>query len=100
MEFYLNSHAASLGTSKPTRYVLLHDEIGLKLSEVELLTFWLTHLYARCTKSVSIAAPAYYAHWAARRGRVLLSAGLPASQLGTFTSSWMEQNKTPGLYFI
>ena len=57
MEFYLNSHAASLGTSKPTRYVLLHDEIGLKLSEVELLTFWLTHLYCRCTRSVSLATP-------------------------------------------
>lgn len=27
-EFYLNSHAASLGTSKPTKYILLRDEIG------------------------------------------------------------------------
>eukprot|EP00598_Pedospumella_elongata_P008975 CAMPEP_0184989356 /NCGR_PEP_ID=MMETSP1098-20130426/28139_1 /TAXON_ID=89044 /ORGANISM="Spumella elongata, Strain CCAP 955/1" /LENGTH=49 /DNA_ID= /DNA_START= /DNA_END= /DNA_ORIENTATION= len=27
-EFYLNSHAPVLGTSKPTKYILLHDEIG------------------------------------------------------------------------
>lgn len=33
-EFYLNSHAAVLGTSKPTKYVLLHDEIGLKVREL------------------------------------------------------------------
>ena len=56
-EFYLNSHAAVLGTSKPTKYILVRDEIGFKMSELQLLTFWLTHLYARCTRSVSIATP-------------------------------------------
>ena len=30
-EFYLNSHAAVLGTSKPCKYVLIYDEIGLKV---------------------------------------------------------------------
>jgi eukaryotic translation initiation factor 2C len=30
-EFYLNSHAAVLGTSKPTKYVLVRDEIGFKV---------------------------------------------------------------------
>ena len=30
-EFYLNSHAAVLGTSKPTKYVLVCDEIGFKV---------------------------------------------------------------------
>jgi len=56
-EFYLNSHAAVLGTSKPTKYILVSDEIGFKMTELQLLTFWLTHLYARCTRSVSIATP-------------------------------------------
>jgi eukaryotic translation initiation factor 2C len=101
VEFYLNSHAAVLGTSKPTRYVLLHDEIGLKLSELELLTFWLTHLYARCTRSVSIVAPAYYAHWAAKRGRVLLTGGLrDAAGLKGMSEGWLNTPDLPGMYFI
>lgn len=28
VEFYLNSHLAGLGTSRPTKYILLRDEIG------------------------------------------------------------------------
>lgn len=31
-EFYLNSHAAVLGTSKPCKYTLIYDEIGFKVS--------------------------------------------------------------------
>jgi eukaryotic translation initiation factor 2C len=30
-EFYLNSHAAVLGTSKPCKYTLIYDEIGFKV---------------------------------------------------------------------
>ena len=46
-EFYLNSHTAILGTSRPCRYVLIHDEIGFKISELELLSYWSTFLYCR-----------------------------------------------------
>jgi len=99
-EFYLNSHAAVLGTSKPTKYILLHDEIGFKMSELQLLTFWLTHLYARCTRAVSIVAPAYYAHWAAKRGRVLLAGGLPPAGLKNMSAEWMRNKDTPAMYFI
>ena len=100
-EFYLNSHAAVLGTSKPTKYILLHDEIGFKMSELQLLTFWLTHLYGRCTRSVSIAAPAYYAHWAAKRGRVLLAGGLTnQAHLKVMSEAWMADKDTPAMYFI
>ncbi len=53
-EFYLNSHAAVLDISKPTKYVLVRDEIGFRMSELQLLTFWLTHFYCRF---VSIATP-------------------------------------------
>jgi eukaryotic translation initiation factor 2C len=103
VEFYLNSHAAVLGTSKPTRYVLLYDGIGFKLSELELLTFWLTHLYARCTRSVSIVAPAYYAHWAARRGRVLLTGSggeINSAKLKTISGNWLNSSEPSGMYFI
>jgi hypothetical protein len=33
----------------------------------------LCYLYCRCTRSVSVVPPAYYAHLAAFRGRALLS---------------------------
>ena len=32
------------------------------------------NIYDNCRRSVSYATPAYYAHWAARRGKLLLSA--------------------------
>merc|ERR1711988_1909624 len=74
-DFYLTSHLAVLGTSKPCKYTLIYDEIGIKMAELELFTHWTTHLYCRCTRAVSYATPAYYAHWAARRGKALMAAG-------------------------
>ncbi len=56
-EFYLNSHTAVLGTSKPCKYSLIYDDIGVKMAELELLTYWMTHLYCRCTRAVSYATP-------------------------------------------
>ena len=56
-EFLLASHVAIQGTSKPCKYTLLYDEIGLKMSELELLTYWSTYMYGRCNKSVSYATP-------------------------------------------
>ena len=35
-QFYLTSHVAIQGTVKPCKYTLIYDEIGFKLSEVEL----------------------------------------------------------------
>lgn len=32
-----------------------------------------TYLYCRCSRSVSLASPAYYAHWAAYRGKALIA---------------------------
>jgi eukaryotic translation initiation factor 2C len=103
-EFYLNSHAAVLGTSKPTKYILLYDDIGFKMSELQLFTFWLTHLYGRCTRSVSVAAPAYYAHWAARRGKVLLQGGANPHSLHEWSTQWIDGDDHKkwrnGMYFI
>lgn len=99
-DFYLNSHAAVLGTSKPCKYTLIYDEIGIKMSELELLTHWTTHLYARCTRAVSYATPAYYAHWAARRGKALLNAGVSPKELTKITESWLSDDIKDSMYFI
>ena len=68
-----------------------------QLSELELLTYWLTYLYCRCTKSVSCTTPAYCAHWAARRGKVLLNAGTSSATLANLSKEWLEE---PGMFYI
>jgi eukaryotic translation initiation factor 2C len=60
-DLYLASHVAIQGTSKPVKYTLLYEQIGIKIAELQLLTYWTTYLYSRCNRSVSIATPAYYA---------------------------------------
>lgn len=91
-EFYLNSHAAIQGTSKPCKYALIFDEIGFKLSELELLSYWTCYLYGRCNRSVSYATPAYYAHWAARRGKNLFTAGGSEKDLESISNTWSQGN--------
>ncbi|KAJ4724979.1 Argonaute family protein [Melia azedarach] len=68
-DFYLNSHAGIQGTSRPTHYHVLYDENGFSANALQVLTNNLCYTYARCTRSVSIVPPAYYAHLAAFRDR-------------------------------
>ncbi|KAG0053940.1 eukaryotic translation initiation factor 2C, 2 [Gryganskiella cystojenkinii] len=68
-DFYLQSHAGLLGTSRPAHYHVLHDENDFKADELQEFTYRLCHLYARCTRTVSMAPPAYYAHLVAARAR-------------------------------
>ncbi|KAH9951622.1 argonaute-like protein [Amylocystis lapponica] len=60
-DFYLQSHAGLLGTSRPAHYSLLHDENSFTPDGLQALSFALCHVYARSTRSVSIPAPVYYA---------------------------------------
>ncbi|XP_023519443.1 protein argonaute 5 [Cucurbita pepo subsp. pepo] len=68
-DFYLNSHAGIQGTSRPTHYHVLFDENNFSADAMQMLTNNLCYTYARCTRSVSIVPPAYYAHLAAFRAR-------------------------------
>jgi hypothetical protein len=99
-EFYLNSHAAIQGTAKPCKYALIYDEIGFKLSELQLLTYWTTYLYARCNKSVSYATPAYYAHWASKRGKDLFAAGASPQTLIDISEMWSRNDALSTMFFI
>ena len=57
------------GTSRPSHYHVLWDDNGFSADELQCLTYQLCHTYVRCTRSVSIPAPAYYAHLVAFRAR-------------------------------
>lgn len=68
-DFYLCSHAGIQGTSRPSHYHVLWDDNEFSADELQCLTYQLCHTYVRCTRSVSIPAPAYYAHLVAFRAR-------------------------------
>eukprot|EP00093_Oithona_nana_P005525 05525.XXX_82924_79887_1 [CDS] Oithona nana genome sequencing. len=68
-DFYLCSHQGIQGTSRPSHYHVLWDDNHFEADELQQLTFQLCHTYVRCTRSVSIPAPAYYAHLVAFRAR-------------------------------
>ena len=57
------------GTSRPSHYHVLWDDNNFEADELQVLTYQLCHTYVRCTRSVSIPAPAYYAHLVAFRAR-------------------------------
>ncbi|KAL4556451.1 hypothetical protein LXL04_039103 [Taraxacum kok-saghyz] len=68
-DFYLCSHAGIQGTSRPAHYHVLWDENNFTADGIQSLTNNLCYTYARCTRSVSLVPPAYYAHLAAFRAR-------------------------------
>lgn len=66
------AHGGLQGTTRPTHYYVVHDEIGFKANEIQGLTNALSYMFARATKAVSLVSPAYYADVACERGRCYL----------------------------
>ena len=96
-DFYLCSHKAVQGTSRPTHYHVLWDENNFSSNSLQSLTYHLCHMYARCTKAVSIPAPVYYAHWVAYRAMLTSSFQGDTSSVGRGGQTNWEEMKTPVL---
>lgn len=66
-EFFLMAHSGIQGTSVPTQYTVLVDQNDFGTDRLEKLCYCLCYSYARCSRSVSIVPPIYYAQLAAER---------------------------------
>ncbi|XP_044432102.1 protein argonaute 4B [Triticum aestivum] len=64
-DFYMCAHAGMIGTSRPTHYHVLHDEIGFSADELQEFVHSLSYVYQRSTTAISVVAPIMYAHLAA-----------------------------------
>ncbi|CAF1486983.1 unnamed protein product [Rotaria sp. Silwood1] len=60
-DFYLNSHTTIQGTSQPTFYQVLYDDIGFTSDDIQQLTYYLCHTDVRCTNVIPVPAPIHYA---------------------------------------
>ncbi|CAB03400.2 Protein argonaute-2 [Caenorhabditis elegans] len=72
-EFYLVSHAGIQGTSRPTKYVVMWDDNSIPSADIHEMTYQLCHTQSRCTRSVSIPSPVYYAKLVAQRAKILMA---------------------------
>ncbi|CAN6331685.1 unnamed protein product [Urochloa humidicola] len=70
-DFYMCAHAGMIGTTRPTHYHVLHDEMGFSADEMQEFVHSLSYVYQRSTTAISVVAPICYAH-------------LAAAQVGTF----------------
>ncbi|CAN0923207.1 Protein argonaute 4 [Linum grandiflorum] len=70
-DFYLCAHAGMIGTTRPTHYHVLMDEVGFSADDLQELVHSLSYVYQRSTTAISVVAPICYAH-------------LAASQMGQF----------------
>jgi eukaryotic translation initiation factor 2C len=64
-DFYMCAHAGMIGTTRPTHYHILHDEIGFTPDDLQELVHSLSYVYQRSTTAISVVTPICYAHLAA-----------------------------------
>ncbi|KAF7968003.1 hypothetical protein HWV62_32204 [Athelia sp. TMB] len=90
-DFFLQAHGGLQGTTRPTHYYVVHDEIGFKADALQGLTNAVSYMFARATKAVSLASPAYYADLCCERGRCYLHALLQGASQGNTTTASNEE---------
>ncbi|XP_019159475.1 PREDICTED: protein argonaute 16 [Ipomoea nil] len=66
-DFYMCAHAGVIGTTRPAHYHVLCDEIGFSPDGLQNLVHSLSYVCQRGSAAISIVAPVYYAHLAARQ---------------------------------
>ena len=59
-DFFLLSHSGIQGTSRPAHYRVLLDQNRFTADDLQIFTFHLTHVFCRCTRSVSVCPPGMF----------------------------------------
>eukprot|EP01024_Parvocaulis_polyphysoides_P055844 TRINITY_DN5785_c0_g2_i2.p1 TRINITY_DN5785_c0_g2~~TRINITY_DN5785_c0_g2_i2.p1 ORF type:complete len:596 (-),score=85.06 TRINITY_DN5785_c0_g2_i2:645-2432(-) len=67
-DYYLVSHQGIQGTSRPIHYTVILDENRFGSDAMQLMTYWMTYTFCRCTRSVSVVPPVYYANEVCKKG--------------------------------
>ena len=68
-DWYTVSQYGALGTAKPAHYHVLCDDHGWDADSVQTITYHMCYACVRAAQSISIPAPAYYAHLVAERAK-------------------------------
>lgn len=98
-EFFLAAHAAIVGTTRPTRYVVILDELlkdnytqSTAADKLEEFTHELSYMFGRATKAVGVCTPAYYADILCTRARAYMSALTNEKRLSAIDNSIAQLN--------
>jgi eukaryotic translation initiation factor 2C len=90
-DFYLYSHIALQGTSRPVHYTILHDDADHPPNTIQNMIYEHCYQYMRSTTSVSLHPAVYYAHLASNRARA--HEDIPASE-GPQGGAGFKQNQS------
>ncbi|BGP49224.1 hypothetical protein JCM10450v2_005107 [Rhodotorula kratochvilovae] len=93
-DWYTQSHGSLLGTSRSSHLTVLVDDSHFSPDDLQELAYNICYTFARSTRSVSLATPAYYADLVCTRAALYL-ANTGVSRLGTVHA--LQNNR---LYFM
>ncbi|KLJ12793.1 hypothetical protein EMPG_12212 [Blastomyces silverae] len=91
-DFFLWSHIALQGTSRPVHYHVLVDEMNHSPKDLQNMIYEHCYQYMRSTTSVSLFPAVYYAHLVSNRARA--HENIPASS-GPRSGPQVKQGQTP-----
>lgn len=101
--FYLNSHFSPLGTSKPTKYVVLRDDLKLSADNIQKFCYYACHNCIRTKKVIAIPTPVRYADLCAYRSKLHIEGQRALEQVTSATdeeriisqlNGWVKIHKT------
>lgn len=75
--FFLNSHFSALGTSRPMKYVILHNDFErsvLSFDDIQRFTYLCCHNCTRVRGSIALPTAVRYAHLCAYRSKLHIEA--------------------------
>ncbi|TGZ72343.1 hypothetical protein CRM22_002142 [Opisthorchis felineus] len=99
-DFYLCSAEGIQGTSRPAHYHVLYDDSNWSSDALQAFTYYLCHIYMRCSRSVSYPAPTYYSHLAAYRAREWLANTRNPEMLVHDNRFNVHESQVTGMFYL